>query len=98
MQTVVESELEFGVSLGIPGARGVRATEGEERRRDGKGADHTLPACITFLIQVQMKRSNVALLGGSILDGVSGVQGAGWEVGGLAPWFEHHIPLDIELT
>lgn len=33
-----------------------------------------------------------------ILDGVAGVQGAGWEVGGLAPWFEHHIPLDIELT
>lgn len=53
----------------------------------GRGAKLILPTCvISFLIKVQMKRSNVALLG---VSGAGELQGAGWEVGGLAPWFEH---------
>lgn len=60
----------------------------------GRGAKLILPTCvISSLIKVQMKGSNVALLGGSdprwSRGGGGRLQGAGWEVGGLAPWFEH---------
>lgn len=69
----------------------------------GEGAEHTLPTRSLFiLIKVQMRRSHMALLGGSdprwSLWGAMSRLGGG---GGLAPQFERFergIPLDIELT
>lgn len=72
MVVELESEsqrLKFRGLLGILGARDFRAG-----RRQGKGAEQTLPTCISFLSQkLHMERPSIALVG-ETLDGVSEVQ------------------------